>query len=91
MPRGKATRWIVENGTRGPVTSTAPWRRGARGEAPIDGTCEFVIDAYVIDPNQIDIWEATDELDVEALPRTALRRRERRRLTATTTNTAVSR
>jgi hypothetical protein len=66
MPRGKAARWISENGTCGPVTSTAPWRRGSRGEPPIDETRELVIDGHVIDPNQIDIWEATDELDTEA-------------------------
>jgi hypothetical protein len=65
MPRGKAARWLAANGTRGAVTSTAPWRRGGRAYRPIDETQELVVDGHVIDPEQVDIWEAADELDTE--------------------------
>jgi hypothetical protein len=65
VPWGKAARWIAANGHAGPVASTAPWRRGGRAQHPIDETRELLVDGNVVDPEQIDIWEASDELDTE--------------------------
>jgi hypothetical protein len=66
MPRGSAACWVAENGTRWPVASTAPWRRGGRGQVPTDETRELVIDGHVVDPEQVASWQAADELDTDA-------------------------
>jgi hypothetical protein len=66
VPSSKAASWLAADGTRGSVISTAPWRRGGRAYRPIDETRELLVDGHVVDPEQVDIWEAADELDTEA-------------------------
>jgi hypothetical protein len=71
VSRTAAARWLAENGTAGAVSSSAPWRRGGRAQRPVDETRELVVDGHVVDPEQIDIWEAADELDADTHDRDA--------------------
>jgi hypothetical protein len=68
MPDGSASRWLAVNGTSGPMSQAAPWwrTRGKRAHRRVDETRELVVSGRVVDPEQVDIWEAGDALATEA-------------------------
>jgi hypothetical protein len=71
VSRTATARWLAENGTAGAVSSVAPWgrTRGKHPHCPVDETRELVVAGRIIDPEQVDIYEAADALGTDTAGR----------------------